>query len=291
MIFFNSKGLFSHIFEFHKKDTLRILFPFMALLGMLTGILVFIESNYYQVAFKSTPVFHSIIGFVLSMLLVFRINTAYDRWWEGRKMWGTLINNSRNLAIQINAFLPREENTIRTRLCILINNYIYVTKDHLRGNFVQHELEECDVLAIEEIQAARHKPNRIARQLFVEIHNLLSKKLICSVEFQILNENLKSFIETTGACERIRKTPIPHSYRLFLKKIIFIYVFTMPIVFSIEFGYWGIPPVMFIFYTFASLELLSAEIEDPFGGDSHDLPTHEFAAEIKSNLQDIVYGK
>jgi putative membrane protein len=74
---------------------------------------------------------------------------------------------------------------------------------------------------------------------------------------------------------------------MFLKKIIFIYVITMPIAFSIDFKYWAIPIVMFIFYAFASLELISEEVEDPFGDDANDLPTQEIADRIKAGLDEI----
>jgi putative membrane protein len=76
----------------------------MTLLGALTGGLVFLELP-SKLHFKSPTIFHQIIGFVLSMLLVFRINTAYERWWEGRKLWGSLVNNSRSLMSKIQSLL------------------------------------------------------------------------------------------------------------------------------------------------------------------------------------------
>jgi putative membrane protein len=106
----------------------------------------------------------------------------------------------------------------------------------------------------------------------------------------LLDEELRSFLDITGACERIKHTPIPYSYSLFLKKIIFIYIISMPIAFSVEFGYWSIPIVIFTFYAFASLELISEEIEDPFGDDANDLPTQELSEKIKSNLDEITKG-
>ena len=105
MITYNPKDWFKLIFQFHKSDTFRILFPNMLLLGLITGVLVFIEL-YYAITFKSSTMFHQILGFVLSMLLVFRINSAYDRWWEGRKQWGSLVNNSRNMMIKLNSIIP-----------------------------------------------------------------------------------------------------------------------------------------------------------------------------------------
>lgn len=85
----------------------------------------------------------------------------------------------------------------------------------------------------------------------------------------------------TGACERIKNSPIPFSYSLFLKKVIFIDTITMPITFSFEYHLWGVPAVMFVFYAFASLELVSEDVEEPFGTDANDLPTDELAVKIR----------
>jgi putative membrane protein len=287
MITYNPKDWLKLIFQFHKSDTFRVLFPAMILVAIYTGLLVFVENCYLNFHMKNPTIVHSILGFVLSMLLVFRINSAYDRWWEGRKLWGGFVNNSRNLAFKLCAFIPAEKKELRLRFRVLITNYIFVTKEHLRDNYDPAELEECDVLAESELAKINHKPNRIAGQLMKEAEKLHAEQLISVEQFLIMNEELKSFTEITGACERVKNTPIPYAYSLFLKKIIFIYVFTMPVFFAQDFGYWTIPVTLFIFYAFASLELISEEIEDPFGQDDNDLPTGEIAKRIKDNLLEI----
>ena len=95
---------------------------------------------------------------------------------------------------------------------------------------------------------------------------------------------MNSLIDITGACERIKNSPIPFSYSLFLKKIIFVYIITMPIPFSIEFGFWGVPAVVLIFYAFASIEIVSEEVEEPFGTDANDLPIDELCIKIEKDI-------
>lgn len=287
MITYNPKDWLKLIFQFHKSDTFRILFPAMILVAVYTGLFVFVETTYLKFQLKNPTIVHSILGFVLSMLLVFRINSAYDRWWEGRKMWGAFVNNSRNLAFKLCAFIPADDKLLRNRFRILLTNYIFTVKEHLRENYIASELEESDVLPLSDLEKAKHRPNRIAFQLVYEMENLHKQQVISGEKFLIVNEELRSFTDITGACERIRNTPIPYAYSLFLKKIIFIYVFTMPIFFAQDFGYWAIPVTLFIFYAFASLELISEEIEDPFGSDDNDLPTDELAEKIKANLSEI----
>jgi putative membrane protein len=103
----------------------------------------------------------------------------------------------------------------------------------------------------------------------------------------VLNAEFSSFTDITGGCERIKNTPIPYSYSMFLKKFIFIYVITMPFGFVTDFRYWTVPVVIFVFYVLASLELIAEEIEDPFGKDANDLPTDDIAGRIKNNLHEI----
>src|SRR5690606_10830359 len=95
------------IFRFHKSDTIRTLFPLLILMSLYSLAIAYIEINYFQLSEKThiqnITVTHSLLGFVISMLLVFRTNTAYDRWWEGRKQWGALVNNSRGLAIKLSS--------------------------------------------------------------------------------------------------------------------------------------------------------------------------------------------
>ncbi len=291
MVKYNPKEWFKLIFQFHKSDTFRKLFPTMLLLGLFTAIIVYLEVDFFHVHFKGTTIVHSLLGFVLSMLLVFRINSAYDRWWEGRKLWGSLVNNSRSLAIKLHSFLPKEKKEIRAGLAALISNYVYVTKEHLRAGFSSDEYIENDLLRIDELRLTKHKPNMIMRQLNEEIHNLQVKGILMADKLRLINEELRAYTEILGACERIKNTPIPFSYSIFLKKMIFIYVITMPVGFSVEFHYWSVPIVMLIFYAFASLEVLSEEIENPFGTDANDLPTDELAAKIKENVYEILLEK
>jgi putative membrane protein len=117
---------------------------------------------------------------------------------------------------------------------------------------------------------------------------LCQKNLKTPNDYLIISENIDDLTEICGACERIKSTPIPYSYSIFIKKIVFIYIITLPIAFGLTAGFWSIPIVMIMFYAFASLELISEEIEDPFGTDENDLPTDEIAEKIKLNTQEIL---
>jgi putative membrane protein len=225
------------------------------------------------------------MAFVLGLFLVFRTNTAYDRWWEGRKMWGSLVNNSRNMAFKVNAFV-KDGNT-RTFFRTAIPWYARTIKEHLRQGITsedQREMED-DVKGMSEFA---HKPNALVKEMYERVNLLYTNGGITGDQLFLLDKELKSLSDILGACERIRNTPIPYSYSMYLKKFIFLYTVTLPFGFVGTFGYWTIPVVMIIFYILVSIELIAEEIEDPFGRDDNDLPTDVLCDKIRDNVEEIL---
>jgi putative membrane protein len=286
MINYNPKDWWKLIFAFHKSDTFRKMLPALLGMALFTGLIAYLEKEILKIEFKNTTTIHALVGFVLSLLLVFRTNSAYERWWEGRKIWGSFVNNSRNLALKISELT--EDKETKKRFNILISNYIFAVKQHLRDGVAESDLLPCDKYSVEEQLNSQHVPNRIMKFIYREIYLLLNNKQISQEQFLTLNPELQSFTDNLGACERIKKTPIPYSYNIFLKKIIFLYIASMPFGFAMEFGYWSIGIVSLLFYIFASIELIAEEIEDPFGIDDNDLPTDTIAQTIQQNIEEIL---
>jgi putative membrane protein len=287
MISYNTKDWFTFIFRFHKADTFRTLFPVMLAIGAYSGIIGYLEVEFWQLAdnsyVKNITIMHGMLGFVISLLLVFRTNTAYDRWWEGRKMWGSLVNNSRNFAIKLSVMLEDEKD--RNYFRKMIPSYASILHKHLNDADTSKQLfDDVDL----EIDHHKHKPNQVAKMLFQKINDLYVSKKITGDQLIILNAEVLSFTEICGACERIKNTPIPYSYSAFIKKFIFFYVMTLPFGYSFSLGYYVAPVVVFIFYVLASLELIAEEIEDPFGTDENDLPTKKIAANIKKHVEELI---
>lgn len=287
MIKYNPKTWFRHIFAFHKSDTIYILWKELVLVGILTAGLVYLERNFLHFGDRLNNLLQvfTLIGFVLSLLLVFRTNTAYDRWWEGRKHWGALVNNTRNLAIKL-ASLNLNTDT-RFYFERMIANYVLAMKEHLRDGVILEELDLTDEEKIE-IQKVNHKPSFIAKCIYRKVVELKNAGSITEEDYIVIDVNLKTFLDIIGACERIKSTPIPYSYSMFLKKFIFIYVTTVPFAFVESFGYYSCGVAIFIFYVLVSMEILAEEIEDPFGRDDNDLPTDEISFKIKANVKEIL---
>ena len=287
MIKYNPKNWFKLIFALHKSDTIRILWKELIYIGVFTSIITFLIVTYGSEIIESLEkliTLYSLIGFVISLLLVFRTNTAYDRWWEGRKKWGALVNDTRNLAIKIETSvnLPESRDVLRR----MIANFPFAMKEHLRE---QRKLELLELTDEERLLLTerQHIPIAIAQKITEETKSLRAKGSLSEEDYLTIDKNINALLDSLGACERIKNTPIPFSYSLFIKKFIFIYVTTIPLAFITVFGYYSVLIALFVFYVLVSMEVLAEEIEDPFGMDDNDLPTDELSDKIRANVNEI----
>jgi len=285
MINYNPKAWFTFIFHIHKADTFRKLWPLMLSVAAFSAIVAFLELHYFKLSENNSVsninVMHSILGFVISLLLVFRTNTSYDRWWEGRRLLGELTNVSRNLAIKIKSLkLDREEMEFFN---YAIPKYAFALKEHLR-----EKLYFGKNSFLIEVDGGKHIPNQIAGRLSSRVYDLHAEGKITGEQLIILSTDLNRFTDICGGCERIKKTPIPFSYSAFIKKFMFLYVITLPFGWVFSLGFYVVLIVPFILYVLASLELIAEEIEDPFGFDANDLPMDQICDNIEKHVGEIL---
>lgn len=291
MINYNPREWFTFIFRIHKADTVKKLAPMFCAIAVYSALIAWLELEVFRLSekdhLKNITNMHALLGFVISLLLVFRTNTAYDRWWEGRRQWGLLVNHSRNLAMKLRAMLPAGHPAVDF-FRIMIPNYAVAMKDHLRGEHHPSKLEGISGEDLEKINGGIHVPNYLATLMIKKANELYRQQAISGEQLITLDTQLEAFTDIVGACERIKNTPIPFSYSVFLKKFIFFYVMTLPMGYVFGLGYLVVPMVVFIFYVLASLELIAEEIEDPFGKDANDLPTETISANIRKHVQEIL---
>ncbi|MBZ4416672.1 bestrophin family protein [Myxococcus sp. RHSTA-1-4] len=292
MIDYNPKDWFTFIFRIHQADTFRKLLPMIVAICLYSALVAWLESAVWKLPddsrVKNISLLHSLLGFVISLLLAFRSNSAYDRWWEGRKQWGALVNNSRNLALRMNALLPEEDRDNREFFRAMIPNYAFALKNHLRDQFNPEEFVAGGGVEARHLDPSRHVPNQLASLLMRKVYALQKQGVLTGEQLLSMNAELQSFTDICGACERIRNTPIPFSYSVFLKKFIFFYVMTLPFGLAFSLGYYVILAVAFVFYVLASMELIAEEIENPFGTDANDLPTDGISGKIRRHVGEIL---
>ena len=284
MVEYNPKSWLNLIFHSYSRYVFRRLLPVLLYQTLYTATLAYLF-HYFEVEFISTTSVHSILGIVLGFFLVFRTNGAYDRWWEGRKVWGELVNNTRNLALKFSAMLPGDHPQ-RMYIAETIAAYPLALKEHLRQGVPQEVSDEMfDKLSLSRL---KHVPNAIAQKLFALTNQYKKEGVIDAEQYRVLDGELSMLTDITGKCERIRNTPIPYSYSMFMKKFIFTYIVTLPFAFITTYHYWTILIVVLILYILMSIELLAEEIEDPFGSDINDLPTDSLADKIGQNIKEIM---
>ena len=289
---YNTKNFLKILISLHKSDTLKILFPTMVLMALYSYGIQYLEIEYLHLTSKSkvsnVGMIHSLLGFVLSLLLVFRTNTAYDRWWEGRKLWGKLVNDTRNFAIKIN-FILTDDRESADQISKYLKFFPHLLAKHLSQESTRLALDE-DYSEIKN-SLKNHGPNDLIIQLTEKLYQLKKQGKISDVEMLYLDTQISGFLDVCGGCERIKNTPIPYSYSSFIKKFIILYVLALPVAYVINLGLFMIPLTVFVYYVLMSLELIAEEIEDPFNNDENDIPMETIAQNIERNVHQIMGGK
>lgn len=258
-------------------------------IGAYTAVLCLIVHYFdlFDTIHMNTSVF-SLLGVILSILLVFRTNSAYDRWWEGRKQWGALVNHTRNMSIYVNTMFPKDDKEVRRYFGKHIANFCLALVEHLREGT---KLDKLIYLTDEDLatyEAKGHIPNHISMLIFDRMAQGHREGELSEGDYINIKAQHQALLDILGACERIKKTPIPFSYAVYLKIFITTYGLMLPFALINTFFFATVPLVMFIFFALLGVELLGEEIEDPFGLDCNDLPTGDIAHTIKTNIFEIL---
>jgi putative membrane protein len=283
MIAYNPRAWFTFVFRLHKSETLSVLGPLLWAVAAYAAIVTYLEEQYLNDPdlishTQSISIMYTMLGFTLSLLLVFRTNTAYDRWWEGRKLWGSLTNSSRILANHF-SILFATDGERRQQLAQNLGTFGQALQYHLRN-----ERAPVNLASPTPWDNAPHQPLAVHQELIRQLHQAVAQGHLTENQLLHLQPELSDLMNVCGACERIKTTPIPFSYSVFLKKFVFYYVMILPVVYAPSMGYAVVPVTAFILYVLASVELIAEEIEDPFHGDPNDLPTAEMASKIEETV-------
>ena len=283
---YDNKHWISVLLSMHKSDTLKTLGSGMVAMAVYAGIVAYLEIEYFKIdkdsSIRNISLIHTLLGFVLSMLLVFRTNTAYDRWWEGRKLLGKMVNDSRNLAIKLHAILPEDDKENRDFFKKYLCFFPHLLSRHLSKQSTKMELAQDQQHT--EVEQLPHPPNALIWRIQNQVQKLYREGVITGDQLIILDTQLSGFLDVCGGCERIKNTPIPYSYSSFTKKFIVIYVITLPIAYAMSIGYMMTFLTVFVFYVLMSLEVLAEEIEEPFNNEENDLPMELIAQNIERNI-------
>lgn len=241
-----------------------------------------------DLALQVGTVAHSIAGVALGLLLVFRTNTAYDRYWEGRKQFGQLVITARNLATRLAAALPLDAVEERRRASALLASYAGAVKEHLRDGVKNEHLTRLTEGDAKGLLRWAHPVNGLRLRLARLIREFQDRDWISGTAELSYDNDLDSLGSALSALERIRFTPMPFAYVNQLKVFMLIYFLTLPIALIPALGWTTVPAMMFIAYTLIGIEEIGVEIEDPFGLDTNDLPLDSMCDGLAGHLDEIL---
>ncbi|MEJ6980409.1 bestrophin family ion channel [Pedobacter sp. P351] len=254
-------------------------------------IAVSIVYSYYKIniAISNTEV--SMISIALSVLMGFRVSSAYERWWEARKIWGSVVNNSRSLARQLITF-THHSSISRELLESLIYRHIafvYALSCRLReqncDEFIKPFLYDEEY---EQVITKSHLPNLLLLHNMYAIKELQQENIINDIELLRIEETIYQLTDNLGAAERIKNTPFPVPYSYFTWLLVHMFAILVPFGMVDSFGYLTIPVAMCAIFIFLVIEQIAIEIQDPFSNRENDIPVSAISQNIEIDLKEML---
>jgi putative membrane protein len=255
-----------------------LLIPALAYVATCTALSRFLELPTWPAGKEAAAT----LGVAMGVLVVLRNNAANDRWWEGRKLWGQLINDSRNLALKARAHAAAGPDEYH-QLGRLLTGFAHALRLHLRGVGGVRAVPGFE----KEATDFPHAPGYVAEL----VHQLLNRwnregKLRDTV--WVLDVHARALMDICGACERIRNTPLPASYRALLRCGIGVYILLAPWAVAPEMGWWGLGLLGLEFAFLLGIELTAESIEEPFGTDEDDLPLESYCQTVETFVRGML---
>ncbi|MDP3276311.1 MAG: bestrophin family ion channel [Deltaproteobacteria bacterium] len=289
MIDYDSHKWHRHLFDV-RGTMVREIMHRVAFTTAWAVLVVLLEEYFLR---RTIPVtVHSLVGTALGLLLVFRTNASYDRFWEGRKLWGGIVNETRNLARMSSVLLARQDPEKHAELVRWTIAWAYCTMHSLRGRRDLGPIaEQLPQGSVKRALQAQHAPLWLAIRMSRVIEDARREGLIDTIQQQAMDHNVQLLIDYVGACERIVKTPLPFAYVVHLRRALLLYTFTLPFALLRDMGNATIAAVFFVSYVFYGIEEIGVQIEDPFGYDDNDLPLERICSTIENNLKSTIDGE
>jgi putative membrane protein len=269
----------------HRIPVFKRVWIYVALMGVYTLAVDWIAGQNFPSNMIKEVGAVSFGGIILGLLLVFRTNSAYERWWEGRKLWGQLVNDSRNICLKIRS-IRAIKNDDKVQFGELVISFSYALKHHLRGTKPADPLPGVGTLS-------EHDDKNIPVYITSKMYDMLMRwhreGNIDIMMLNMLDEHARSFMNISGGCERIKNSPIAISYRAFMRQGIALNLLALPWYLAQQFSMcWCLPLILISTYFLIGIELIAEDIEDPFGYDGDDLPLDNLCANIKATITNIV---
>lgn len=249
----------------------------------LYGLELALERS-YKIKFKElNPLGHTVLGVALSMLIVFRTNSAHARFWEARSHWGAIVNTSRNLVRMAAEFAPPADD-----LAVLLSAYLIMLKEQLRDNRDPTCVRQLVPGRVMERLTKANNPAQVLAAFLTEwIVTRRKAGQIDGMEATRLESLVGALVDNQGGCEKIRRTPLPFAYAALIKQVLLLYLATLPFVLVPLMDFMAPLVLMGVSMGMMGIEEAGVEIEDPFGLDPNHLPLDQICAMIGRDVTDL----
>lgn len=271
-----------------RGSALQQIWPLLLAAGVFSSLVTWAHRAYALSWMELTPAPLSIVGIALSIFLGFRNGACYDRWWEGRKLWGALINTCRTYTRQVRTLIRSEsgaEDLHRTLVYTLVA-YAHALRLHLRA---QNRWEELAPFLPSELhtrlEEQRNKPIFLLSTLAEHHRRAMDAGWIDRFHLPVLEATLTALTDIQGGCERIKNTPVPLSYTELTHRSVALYVVFLPFGLLGSFGDLTPVVVVWVAFCFLGLDAVGTQIENPFEEDDNDLPLMQLSRLIENDLR------
>lgn len=259
----------------------------------IIGVLAYAVTKAFEEHLPEMPIaIPAFLGTAISVILSFKLNQSYDRWWEARKIWGSIVNDSRTLLLQLQSFLTEGSETDIRNVALRQIGWCYSLGQSLRGlnplDNLNRYLRDDE---LSEVTTHRNKPLAILQLNAAHIAQLRRANQLDSFHHVQLNSTIVSLTNSMGMAERIKSTVFPATYRLFLHLFIYLFVITLSISLTDIQGYLEIPLLLIISSAFFLLERTATHLQDPFSNKPTDTAMTAIAATIETNLKQLIREK
>lgn len=273
-----------------RGSVLPKLLPRLAGLFLFTSVIVYFRSFLDKYHGELSTNIYTLFGIALAIFLGFRNTVSYDRFWEGRKLWGGLLNHTRSLAQQVHNFIPNDGQHKAEKIT-------FIKQMAAMTYALNHQLRETDAMPqlaqmlspelVDKLKEAEYRPIILMRELGAQINQWRKRGTIDTILQAAMDRNLDNFSDIIGGCERIASTPIPFSYDVLLHRTIYIYCFLLPFGFANSLVWYAPFIITFVAYTFTALEAIADELENPFDNLQNDLALDAMSVNIERSIAEI----
>jgi putative membrane protein len=269
-------------------SVLHKIWPRLLILLGVSIIVYHFHGHLFSYKINLNPAAFTLVGIALAIFLGFCNSAAYDRYWEGRKLWGSLIINTRSVVRQVTTYLHADKYPSHEFAKMAIA-FSYALKHQLRKTDATPDIERLlpEDVAIH-VRSANFKPVIILREMASWIDRAHQEGHIDSITKMGIDANLDKLSDIVGGCERIANNPIPFSYYVLLHRTVYIFCFLLPFGLVDSIGWMTPVIVMFIGYTFMALDAIVDEISEPFGTEPNDLALNSMCITIEHSLSEMV---